>query len=184
MVTRSGGKMSSRAAGSTVLVDNLLDELVAWFGDKGDTELAAAALTRFHFLAPKRLKDVVYDRELLVDETLPALRRVLVTLAAAEDRAGATADVEPGDEESLQALLLQLNAFPRMVQTAAQRLEPEYVVTYLGELTGDLDTCLRKGALVPGVAAAAAVTIRTSFQLLNVDLPDRLTDLPAALLDD
>nr|MDQ3757946.1 arginine--tRNA ligase [Actinomycetota bacterium] len=85
MVTLTGGKMSSRAAGSTVLVDELLDDLVAWFGDTGDAECAAAALTRFHFLAPKRLKDVVYSEETLRDETLPVLRRVLATLAAVEE---------------------------------------------------------------------------------------------------
>jgi arginyl-tRNA synthetase len=180
MVTLTGGKMSSRAAGSTVLVDDLLDDLVAWFGNKGDGERAAAALTRFHFLAPKRLKDVVYDHETLVGETLPTLRRVLVALAAAEEGAYGS---EPADTETAQALLLRLNGFPRMAQTAAQRLEPEYVVTYLVELAGDLDACLRKGGVTAGVARAAAVTIRAAFQLLNVD-PDRLRDLPPVLLDD
>ena len=186
MVTLTGGKMSSRAAGSTVLVDELLDELAASFGDTGDGERAAAALTRFHFLAPKRLKDVVYDQELLLGETLPVLRRVLVALAAAEERAAAAEDddEEPGDVDTAQALLLQLNGFPRMAQTAAQRLEPEYVATYLVDLAGDVEACLRKDVLTPRLAGAAAVTIRSAFQLLNVDLPHRLADLPPVLLED
>ena len=188
MVTLTGGKMSSRAAGSTVLVDELLDELVAWFGDKGDGERAAAALTRFHFLAPKRLKDVVYNHETLVGETLPVLRRVLLALAAAEDRTGTggaeDAGEEPADVDTAQALLLQLNGFPRLTQTAAQRLEPEYVATYLVDLAGDVEACLRKDALTSRLAGAAAVTLRAAFELLNVDLPERLSDLPPVLLED
>lgn len=180
MVTLTGGKMSSRAAGSTVLVDDLLDDLEAWFGGGPGAVTAAAALTRFHFLLPKRLRDVVYSDEELRARTLPVLARIMSALAAAEH--GPYGE-EANDRLSAEALLLDLNGFPRLAQTAAQRLEPEYVARYLVDVAADVDACLRSGALGPTAGAAAAVTMRTAFGLLNVELPERLGDLPPALLE-
>lgn len=180
MVTLAGGKMSSRVSGSTILVDELLDDLAAWFGrrhhDPGACELAAQALTRFHFLAPKRLKDVVYDHDVLVDATRRLLATVLSALAEADDRRTAPT---AGTEE----LLLRLNAFPRLAQTAAQRLEPEYVVSYLVDVAEAVERCVAAEGLGGTVASATSSVMRTSFGLLAIDLPDRLSTLPAALLD-
>lgn len=180
MVTLAGGKMSSRISGSTILIDELLDDLAAWFGrhhdDPAACELAAQALTRFHFLAPKRLKDVVYDHDVLVDATRRLLATVLAALAKADDRRDAPT---AGTEE----LLLQLNAFPRLAQTAAQRLEPEYVVSYLVDVAEAVERCVATEGLGGTVASATSTVMRTSFGLLAIDLPERLSTLPAALLD-
>lgn len=190
MVTLAGGKMSSRAAGSTVLVDDLLDELADWFGrdceDRAACEFAALALARFHYLTPKRLKDVVHDHDVLVGRTRATLARVLSALAAAE--AGSSADGAGtagagADAAATEALLLQLNGFARLAQTAAQRLEPEYVVSYLVETGGAVDACLRAGGLDASTAAAAAVVLRAAFRLLHIDLPEQLSTLPPTLLD-
>ena len=195
MVRLPHGKMRSRE-GSFVsadpLLDGLTDQLLQEWG-KEDPEATTAAhrhtcdrlalgLLKYHFLRARRLKDIPYEEQALLDRALPAFATIVGTLAWAEQQASEPDDDTAGlpDSPCVRQVLLQLDDLPRIARQALARLETADVARWLDDLCLPVGVCRRKGGLPAGMAGAVAVGIRRGLALLNVEPPPDLTSLPPA----
>jgi arginyl-tRNA synthetase len=184
MVGLPEGKMKSRQ-GVVVEADEMLDDVVARLslmvreGSDGrldslgpiDPEALAVGLVKYHFLAVKRIKEVVYDERLLWERTLPRFAQVLQILSLAEREGGSGGVAAPGrDDGNWRALLLQLNAFPRAAGQAAAHREPAELVRYLDETCFAVKACRSHISDSDRIWQAIAIVIRRCLSLLNIKI--------------
>lgn len=188
MVRLQEGRMKSRD-GTTVSADSLLDRATVrlsevWSADRGGAPIGddkeacrrlAVGVVKYLFLSVKRMKDVLYDEEVLWDRALGRFATVVHALAWAEG-AGGPAAVPPSEAE-LRKLLNHINGFPALVHQACDEREPAFVVRFADELCNHVRAC--RYGLDAGARESVGVVLRRCFDLLNIELPPSLESLPA-----
>lgn len=184
MVRLPEGRMKSRA-GATVSADSLLDRATArlvelWTAERGlppkeVCPVLGACVVKYLFLGVKRMKDILYDEEILWDRTLDRFATAVRTLAWAQG-AGGPAAVPPKGAD-LRRLLSHLNRFPAIVREACEEREPALLVRFVDELCTLVRAC--QYGLDLGVRESVGIVLGRCFRLLNIELPGSLDRLPS-----
>lgn len=187
MVRLREGRMKSRA-GTTVSADSLLDRADTRLEDvweaacgrppKGDEREAcrrlAVGVVKYLFLGVRRMKDILYDEDVLWERALAGFADAVRTLAWADGAAGPAA--VPPLAADLRRLLNHLNGFPALVEQACGEREPAIVVRFMDELCTAVRSC--RYGLDLGVRESVGIVLRRCFDLLNIELPSSLVSLP------
>lgn len=191
MVRLREGRMKSRA-GTTVSADALLDRASARLEDvwraalgrppKGDEVEAcrrlAVGVVKYMFLGVRRMKDILYDEEILWERALTGFADAVRNLAWAEG-AGGPAAIPPMAAD-LRRLLNHLNGFPALVAQACGEREPAILVRYLEELCVAVRSCSH--GLDLGVRESVGIVLRRCLELLNIELSPSLETLPSPFI--
>jgi arginyl-tRNA synthetase len=185
-VMRGGEEVKlSKRAGSYLTLRDLVDE-------------AGRDATRWFLIARKPDSQLTFDIDLARSQSNDnpvyyvqyAHARVCSLLRQASEK-GIAYDVDNGlanlgllDDDSTQALVVELSRYPEVVESAAQALEPHLVAQYLRELAHAFHTCyharpiLTAGADERDARIALSLAVRqvlaNGLELLGVGAPESM----------
>ena len=178
------------------ILDNL-DRLEQWADiDKLAAEVGISAVV-FSDLSVKRIKDVIFDWDRMLDfegDTGPYVQyahaRLCSILRKAGEDVNAEADCTPLKLPEEWALVQMVEDFPAKVEAAAESREPSFIANYLLELCSQFSTYYSAGMREPErrvlcedvrtrsarllLVSAVRYVIRNGLTLLGVGAPERM----------
>jgi arginyl-tRNA synthetase len=178
------GKMLKSRSGEPVKLIGLLDEAVA----NADTAAIGIGAVKYADLSSNRLKDYVYDPVAMLNKAgdtsvyLQYAHARVSSILAKVDGTGAGDVTISAPQE--RALALELLAFPGIVHTVAETLEPHRLTGYLRNLavafTGFVEACpvlrstgdARRTRLV--LCDLTARVLKQGLDLLGIEAPQRM----------
>jgi arginyl-tRNA synthetase len=175
MVHTTAGVMSSRR-GQAILIDRLLDETEAALakrragpgGDEADIPALTLGVVKHALLRAPYAKTFTFDPDGLFaepyDEYLAMLAGIRPDLASP-----APSPPARGRDKSARLAMLDLAAFPTLVDKAAADRDPTRLSRFLRALTAELAAA--EGTLDEPVVRAAGTVLRRGLGVLNIDTP-------------
>lgn len=185
-VMRGGEEVKlSKRAGSYLTLRDLIDE-------------AGRDATRWFLVARKPDSQLTFDIDLARSQSndnpvyyvqyaharVCSLLRQAVEKRIAHDLDNGIANLALLDDDSSQALMVELSRFPEVVETAARALEPHLVAQYLRELAHAFHTCYHaRPILAAGVderdarivlSLAVRQVLANGLELLGVGAPESM----------